>query len=92
MTFASADWILFFQPDAIAALPAISASQPSFATSAGSLLFGSAPTEVSSMSPRAKNSVSTGPGIRLVIVTPSASLSSFWIAATKLSTNDLVAL
>ena len=90
--FAVACWSLFFQPDTIDALPLITASYPSLATSAGSLLFGFAPTEVSSMSPRWKNSVSTGPGIRLVSVTPLLSLISFWIADTKLSTYALVAL
>ncbi len=89
---ASVDCTLFFQPETIDASPLISASQPFFAVIAGSSFFGSVPTDVSIMSPRLKNSVSVGPGIRLVSVTPSASLISFWIAATKLSTNALVPL
>ncbi len=60
--------------------PAISASQSSRATSAGSLFLSEAPTLVSSISARSKNSVSTGPDINVVIVTPLASLSSLRIA------------
>ena len=47
----------------------MSASKPSRATSAGSS-FSPAPTFVSSMSARSKNSVSVGPGMSRVMVTP----------------------
>ena len=50
-------------------LPAIRASNPSLATSAGSSFLASA-TLVSSMPARSKNSVSVGPGWSAVTVTP----------------------
>lgn len=55
-------------------LPAIRASKPSLATSAGSSLLASA-ILVSSMPARSKKSVSVGPGWSAVTVTP-VSLSS----------------
>jgi len=70
--------------------PAIRASKPSRATSAGSSL-SPAPTFVSSMSARSKNSVSVGPGISAVMVAP-VSLSSLRSASANDCTNDFDAL
>jgi hypothetical protein len=56
-------------------LPSIIAFQLSRATFAASS-FSDTPTDVSSMSARSKNSVSVGPGIKVVMLTPSDSLIS----------------
>ena len=74
-SLAAATWTLFFADPATTWLrPAISASKPSLATSAGSSL-AEEPAGVASMPARSKNSVSVGPGSRAVTVTP-VSLSS----------------
>jgi hypothetical protein len=70
--------------------PFISAAKPCFATCAGSSFF-DAPTLVSSMSARAKKSVSVGPGISDVTVTP-LSLSSSATACANDWMNDFEAL
>ena len=77
-------------PATTRSLPAMSASKPYRATSAGSSL-SEAPTFVSSMSARSKNTVSVGPGIREVTVTP-VSLSSCRSASANDCTNDFDAL
>ena len=70
--------------------PFIIASNPTFATSAGSS-FSCVPTLVSSMSARRKNSVSVAPGIRQVTVTP-VSFSSLRRANENESRNAFVPL
>ena len=79
MSLPPATWALFLTLPAITwSLPAIRASKPSLATSAGSSLSASA-TLVPSMPARSKNSVSVGPGCSAVTVTP-VSFSSNRIA------------
>jgi hypothetical protein len=70
--------------------PAMRASKPARATSAGSSL-SPAPSFVSSMSARSKNSVSVGPGMSDVTVTP-VSFSSFRSASANDCTKDFEAL
>jgi len=82
--------LVFSECETTRSLPAISASNPSRATSAGSSL-SLAATLVTSMSARSKNSVSVGPGISEVIVTPLSS-SSLCSASAKDCTNDFDAL
>ena len=77
-------------PPTTRALPAIRASNPRSATWAGSS-FSEAPTLVSSMSARWKNSVSVGPGINEVMVT-SLSRSSLCSASANDCRNDFDAL
>ena len=74
MTLAIADCSLLCQPLTTSPSPFIMALKPVLATSAGSS-FLPCPILVSSMSARAKNSVSVAPGMRQVTVTP-VSLSS----------------
>ena len=69
MTLATAAWSLFFQPLTTSPSPRNIASKPDLATSAGSS-FACCQTVVSSMSARAKHSVSVAPGMRHVTVTP----------------------
>ena len=57
----------------------------------GGIVLVEAPTCVSSMSARSKNSVSTGPGISEVTLTP-VSFSSFRSASAKDCTKDFDAL
>ena len=74
--------ILFLNDPATTwSLPAIRASKPSFATSAGSS-FSLAPSLVSSMPARWKNSVSVAPGMSTVMVTPE-SFNSLRIACAN---------
>ena len=71
MTRLEATWALFFiDPATTWSLPAISASKPSLATSAGSSLAVCSRSLVPCMPARSKNSVSVGPGISAVTVTP----------------------
>ena len=63
-----ATWALFFHPVTTSPSPFSIASKPALATSAGSS-FSCVPIFVSSMSARAKNSVSVPPGCRQVTVT-----------------------
>lgn len=75
-TFPATAWALFFnEPVTIWSFPAIMASYPSRATSAGSSL-DPAPTLVSCIPARSKNSVAVGPGINAVTVTPVSFSSS----------------
>jgi hypothetical protein len=90
VTLAIADCSLLCQPDTTSPSPFIMALKPILATSAG-LSFLPWPTLVSSMSARAKNSVSVAPDIRQVTVTP-LSLISARSAKEKESRNALVAL
>ena len=78
------------EPATTFSLPAISASKPCFATTAGSS-FLLAPTLVSSISARWKKFVSVGPGISDVTVTP-VSFSSLRSASANDCTNDFDAL
>src|SRR4051812_812624 len=66
---------LLFQPATTSASPLSMASKPTRATIAGSSFFMSLPTLVSSRSARSKNSVSVGPAIRRLTVTPVCFLS-----------------
>ena len=90
MRLARACSFVFIDADTTRSSPFMSASKPSRATSAGSS-FSPAPTFVSRMSARSKNSVSVGPGMSDVTVTPVSS-SSLRSASAKDCTKDFDAL
>lgn len=91
MILPAATWILLTsEPAATLCSPFISASNASSATLRGSSLR-PWPTRVSSMSARSKNSVSVGPGISEVTVTP-LSFSSLRTPSANDCTNDFEAL
>src|SRR5690625_3441243 len=79
------------EPTTASSLPASIAATPSRATWAGSSLLSLRPTRVSSIPARSKNSVSVGPGIIVVTVTP-VSFSSYRTDWAKFSANALDAL